>query len=131
MSLILVHITYPVINSVTKPAGVAGPVKIRTNAKPEMVAELVDTFLQSCHVGQGRDLRPAEDHEVFDLRFALCLGHVPKDPAYRIIDTGDRWATKSNCGNYGLEAGILLEVLRLLDKNEVEIADLDDSSFTE
>ena len=123
MGLVLVHISFPM--SEPKPT-------VRTNAKPEVLSELISDFLQSCHMFKGRDPAIAEDHPVYDVRFCLCLGHVPKpEHNFRIFDddVGDRWATKSNCGNRGLEAGILMATLGALERGEITPLELDDSSF--
>ena len=77
---------------------------VRTNAKREALDELLVDWLRS-QMGQGADESPIEEHPVYKLK----LG-------FRVSDDG--FALESNCGNKGLEAGILGRVMALLSKGK-------------
>ena len=74
--------------------------KIRTNARREKVAELLDEYLQAV-VGAGNAITPAQDHDVYRINLTLDLSN-------------DTWLVKHNCGNKGLREGIVMATARFL-----------------
>lgn len=74
---------------------------IETNAKPEVVEELLVDWVQM-QMGQGSDGSKAEDREVYTIRIGLRL-------------EDDCFGTESDTNNKGLTCGIIMDVIRLLN----------------
>jgi hypothetical protein len=74
--------------------------RIETDVKDELVAELVGEFLLT-QVGAGEDPSKAEKRDTYTIHLQLDLN-------------GDVWYCKHDCGNKGLRDGILMDVVRRL-----------------
>ena len=77
--------------------------KLGGNIKSEQHAEIISNFLRT-QIGAGRDDRQPVQKEVYNI--TLCVG---LDDSFDVI---------YNTGNKGLRDGILLDVLRRLDRVE-------------
>lgn len=78
----------------------ADKVQIKTNAKHERVADLLEDYLHA-QVGTCKDIMTPEDHDIYKIVIGVELGH-------------DAWGSSHNCGNRGLRDGILLRVLQMV-----------------
>jgi hypothetical protein len=70
---------------------------IRTNAKPEVVEEILEAWLQD-QVGRGRDDVPPAIRDVYTIKIGLVL-------------MDDSFCTESDAGNAGLTTGIVMTTL--------------------
>lgn len=87
-------------------------VTIKTNAKPECVADLIEEYLMGVAMGSGHDDSPADERDVYTIKLGLALD-------------GDRWGLEHDCGNKGLCTGILMRVVAILStKNSVVFKEL-------
>lgn len=102
--IIYINLTYPINDSKN--------FKIKTNAKPELVSELIFDFIHG-QIGAGKDERPAKDLEVYHIDLSVDL-------------TDDTWRTSHDTGNLGLRDGILMNVAQRIDKMEGVFDWLDD-----
>ena len=89
MSDIYIKIHYPV-NEPEK-------FNIDTNAKPEMVDDLLNEFIRS-QIGAGADESTPNDEDVFEISLRIDL-------------SDDTWYANDNCGNKGLRDGIIMDVI--------------------
>ena len=78
--------------------------KIKTNAKPELVSDLIFDFIHGQN-GAGKDESPAKELEVYHIDLSVDL-------------TDDTWRTRHDTGNLGLRDGILMSVAQQIDKME-------------
>ncbi len=92
MSDITLEITYPV----EKPE----ESKIQTNARPEAIEEILSTWLTG-QQGEGKDESKENQLSEYTIVIELDL-------------SDDSFVTRSNTGNKGLTAGILMDVLKRL-----------------
>lgn len=91
--IIYIKLTFP-INEPEK-------FKIETNAKPELVGDLIGDFVHA-QVGEGADERPANQHDVYHIDISVDL-------------TDDTWRSSHDTGNLGLRDGILMDVLQRIN----------------
>lgn len=89
----------------------AETVQIRTNAKREVLGELIGDYLHA-QVGTGKDPSPAIERDVYNIAIGVELND-------------DSWGSSHDCGNKGLREGILMRVLQLLDKEPSKVTYLD------
>lgn len=82
-------------------------VTIRTNAKHEVVEELLGDYLQSI-IGAGKDSTPPETRDVYTITIGVEL-------------SDDSWGTKHDCGNQGLRDGIILKIYQLMSSDPSKI----------
>lgn len=79
-------------------------VTIRTNAKHEVIEELLTDYLHS-QVGTGKDPTPMMELDVYKINIGVELAE-------------DSWGSGHDCGNKGLRDGIIMRILRLvIDKS--------------
>lgn len=86
-------------------------VEIKTNAKREVVGELIGDYLHS-QVGTGKDTTPAEKHPVYNITIGVELDD-------------DSWGSSHNCGNKGLREGILMRVMSILSNEPAKVTYVD------
>jgi hypothetical protein len=82
--------------------------RIKTNAKTEVVADLVGTYIQDCCIGRGVDETPANEQDEYRIVIGLQL-------------SDDSWGITSNTGNKGLTTGILMAVMKMLDEGHGKV----------
>lgn len=87
------------------PVSTPEEMQIQTNAKPEVLAELVGTYIQDCCIGRGVDESAPNELDEYQITIGLELAD-------------DSWGIKSNTGNKGLTTGILMSVMKLLDQGK-------------
>lgn len=78
--------------------------KINSNIKAELQEEVLSDFLQA-QIGQEEETSPAVELDTYHIKIQLDL-------------TTDTYYSKSDTGNAGLTAGIIMDVLNRLPKNE-------------
>lgn len=82
---------------------------IRTNAKHELVANLLGEYLQSIMgAGQGKDATPPEQRDVYTITLGIELAD-------------DAWGSSHNCGNRGLRDGLILRIYQLMSEDPAKI----------
>jgi hypothetical protein len=96
MSDLYIKVTYPI----NEP----GKFKVETNAKAKVVSDLIVEFLHS-QVGAGVDESKANEVDVYEITLTIDL-------------SCDAFGTRHNCGNLGLRDGILMDVVKQIDKSE-------------
>lgn len=79
---------------------------IKTNTKREAIGEILEAWLQ-CQIGQGEDLRPAKERDVYNIFIDLDL-------------SDDTFYTSSDTGNKGLTARIVADVFARLTDIKIE-----------
>lgn len=77
---------------------------VDTNMKKAAIPSVVEAYLQDIF-GAGKDVNEARNLEVYEITLAIDL-------------TDDSITVDSNCGNLGLVAGILFDILRRLHEDE-------------
>jgi hypothetical protein len=75
--------------------------KIKTNAKPEHVGDLIGEFVR-CQLGQGEDKSPASELDEYHIDISIDL-------------TDDTWSSSHDTGNLGLRDGILMDVMQRIN----------------
>ena len=80
---------------------------VDTNMKEAAITSVVEAYLQDI-VGAGKDTNEARDLQVYEITLTIDL-------------TDDSIEVDSNCGNKGLVAGILMDILRRLTMPEKSI----------
>ena len=75
---------------------------IRTNVKRRVIGDLLNEWVRT-QIGQGGDEREAEHKPEYRVQIQLDI-------------RSDTFTTSSDTGNRGLTTGIVLEVLRRLDR---------------
>lgn len=78
----------------------ADTVQIRTNAKHEVLRELIDDYLET-QIGTGRDNTPPVVRDVYKISIGVKLAN-------------DSWGSSHDCGNKGLREGILMRIMTIL-----------------
>jgi hypothetical protein len=94
--MVYLKIIYPIDNP--------GNFEIESDIKPELRSEVISDFLRA-QIGTGEDPRPTVDRKVYTILIQLDL-------------QDDSFHFKSDTGNRGLTAGILMDVLNRLPENE-------------
>lgn len=91
------------------PMDTPSELRVRTNAKDrETVIDLISTYIQDCCIGRGVDESNANEHDEYRIVIGLEL-------------SDDSWGITSNTGNKGLTTGILMDVIKRLDKGQGRI----------
>lgn len=98
MSLVSVHIVLDITYNVAKPAESV----IRSNAKPEMVEELITDWLRD-QMGRGADSATPNLKSEYKIKIGLDL-------------TNDAFCTESDTGNRSLTCGLVMNLLGYLDE---------------
>ena len=98
MSKLHIEITYPM-----QPPEFPS---IRTDVKPELVADLLGTWIHGTQTGQGKDETEAVDREEYHISITLDVAD-------------DSFITKSDTGNAGLTCGIVLDVMNKIKREKV------------
>lgn len=83
-----------------------GTPRIKTNAKPEMLESILETWI-ACQVGKGKDTSKAKEKDEYHITIQLDL-------------SDDSFITRSDTGNKSLTAGIVMVVFRDLANIKVE-----------
>jgi len=96
MSDIYMKVTYPIETP--------DEFQIETNAKPEVVGDLLGEFIHG-QVGAGADNRPAIERNVYEITLSVDL-------------SDDTWTVNHNCGNRGLREGILMDVMSRISQSK-------------
>ena len=100
MSKLFVTFEFPIDNP--------GAFKIvGTNMKASCVPGLIENYIQDI-TGAGEDDTPANKWEVYEITLEIDL-------------TDDTITVTHNCGNLGLVAGILMDILRRLTTEDVTV----------
>lgn len=86
---------------------------VYTNARPEALEELLDTWIQD-QVGTGRDPNPP--NEALDL-YTIDIGYF--------LDV-DAFSTESDTSNRGLSTGIVMAVVRELREGTLSVKGLEE-----
>jgi len=86
-------------------------VTIRTNAKHEMVHQLLEDYLHSI-VGSSKDEAPMVERDVYKISVGVELAD-------------DSWGSGHDCGNKGLCDGIIMRVLTLVADKSPKISYVD------
>lgn len=83
---------------------IAEPVKsiIRTNAKPEMVEELIVEWLRD-QMGRGKDDTPINEKSEYKIKIGLDL-------------TNDNFYTENDTGNKSLTCGLIISLFKCLGR---------------
>lgn len=89
---------------VTYPINEPNRFRIETNAKTELVGELLGEFIRG-QIGMGVDESEANQIDVYEIVLGLDLSN-------------DSWGTKQNCGNKGLRDGILIDVMHRIQESQ-------------
>ncbi len=74
---------------------------IDTDIKASYIPDVIEAYLQGV-VGAGKDSNEAKDLEVYGITLTMCDDSIKVD---------------SNCGNLGLVAGILTDILKRLHES--------------
>jgi hypothetical protein len=98
MSLVPVHIVLDITFNLAKPAEST----IRTNAKPEVVEELIANWLRD-QMGRGKDNAQPVLKSEYKIKIGLDL-------------SDDTFYTESDTGNKSLTCGLVMCLLKHLDK---------------
>jgi hypothetical protein len=77
--------------------------ELKTDIKKEKVPEILSSWL-SMQMGRGKDEREAIDRDVYNIKIDLEL-------------EDDTFYSDSDTGNKGLTVGIVMDVLKRLDKD--------------
>ncbi len=85
----------------------SGQTVIRTNAKQEAVPEILEAWVMG-QVGQGVDHRNPKKKDEYKISINLDL-------------SDDTFRTSSDTGNHGLTAGLVLDVVKNLDKVRISL----------
>jgi hypothetical protein len=83
------------------PEGEPSTFGVSGNVKEELRRSVLEDFLRT-QVGAGEDRRPAEDREEYNIRIEVDLSD----------DTFSVW---HDCGNKGLMAGIVMDVVSRME----------------
>lgn len=86
-------------------------VQIRTNAKHEVLSELISDYIHA-QVGAGKDLTPPIERDVYKIAIGVELDD-------------DSWGSSHDCGNKGLREGILMRILAILSDEPTKVSYLD------
>ena len=78
--------------------------QIDSNIKAEFYEEVLSGFLQT-QIGQGEDPSPSSDLDEYHIEIKLSM-------------TDDTYYSKSDTGNMGLTAGIIMDVMNRLPKGD-------------
>ena len=78
---------------------------VDTSMNEAGIAEVLEAFIRDS-AGKGDDLRVANDLDVYEITVTVDLSH-------------DDITVKSNCGQKGLELGILMDIFTRMTKDQV------------
>lgn len=81
--------------------------EMRTNAKTAAIEELLTDYIRASHMGKGKDPSEPEQRDEYEITLGFEVGT-------------DSWGTNHNCGNKGLVAGIVMEILKRVNAGQVK-----------
>ena len=93
-----------IIIKITFPIDEPEKFQIETNAKTELVGELLADYIRT-QMGAGKDDSPPNEVDVYEITIGIDL-------------SDDTWGTNHNCGNKGLRDGIIMDVINRISKSE-------------